>query len=163
MLATVQAHSVARTRDGARSAYRVPDLGRYQGVGDFLNWIALVGAGLIVGGLVLLTSAITGAGRARRARRARRSARPAESAAYRRADPRRADPRRADPRRADPRLVNRTRGAQTQRRPDIRRSALLAETVPLAQVPQPPPVGALQGPTLPLITVDWNYAGRPPR
>ena len=153
MLATVQAHSVARTRDGARSAYRVPDLGRYQGVGDFLNWIALVGAGLIVGGLVLLTSAITGAGRARRARRARRSARPAESAAY----------RRADPRRADPRLVNRTRGAQTQRRPDIRRSALLAETVPLAQVPQPPPVGALQGPTLPLITVDWNYAGRPPR
>jgi len=126
-------------------------------VGDLPNWIALFGVGLIVGGLVLLISAITGARRARRrarrARRARRSARPAESASY----------RGADPRRADPHLVNRTRGAQTQRRPDIRRSALLAETIPLAEVPQPPPVGALQGPTLPLITVDWNYAGRPPR
>lgn len=124
------------------------DLGRYQGVGDFLNWIALLGVGLIVGGLVLLTSAITGARRARRARRrARRSARLAESAPYRRLEPR----------------MDRAPGAGTPRPPDIRRSALLAETVTLAQFTPAPPVAALQGPTLPLITVDWNHAGRPPR
>jgi hypothetical protein len=75
-------------------------------VGAFVNWMTLFGLGLIVGGVALLASAFIGARRGARARRQR--------VAWRRLD--------------------RDAGRRSAVQHEIRRSALLADTVLLNEV-----------------------------
>ncbi len=176
----VHARRTYRTRP-----YRPPTPVVTSDVSGSSSWIALLGVILILGGVTLLISAI-GAGRRARKRARRRSDQERSGSARRGGGPIRdgrafhdRQPARA---RALPPAANRR-----YQPPDrsVRRSALLADTVPLRQIPPsqvspsqvspsqvspsqvlpsqlPPQVGALEGPTLPLISVTW-YETRPPR
>jgi hypothetical protein len=102
----------SRPRRG-RAAYRRARPGRYLGVSDIVNPMTLFGVGLILGGVALLVGAAVGlGGREERRRDARRQDWPALD-------------------RAEPRRFDRVRAL---RAPTIRRSALLAKTVRLAQL-----------------------------